>query len=145
MMESLKMNTSVSEIMIFTNHLKSLKKIPGDIWGQFIKVIAPFAPFLAEDMWQDFQGYKTWEKENSVHLQDWPKYDVTLSQGTGTTIPIQINGKRRGEITIKNEEVINKELVLKKSKQAVSKYLENTTIIKDIYIEGKIVNFVVKA
>jgi len=78
-------------------------------------------------------------------LQDWPKYDVTLSQGTGTTIPIQINGKRRGEITIKNEEVINKELVLKKSKQAVSKYLENTTIIKDIYIEGKIVNFVVKA
>lgn len=143
MMESLKMNTSVSEIMIFTNHLKALKVIPGDIWEQFIKIIAPFAPFLAEDLWQEFHDYKGWKKENSVHLQDWPKFDASLAEGIETNIPIQINGKRRGELSVALDKISDKEFILKQAKVEVEKYLDGQNIKKEIYVEGKIVNFVV--
>jgi leucyl-tRNA synthetase len=57
MMEVLKMNSAVSEIMIFVNFCKTQQEISTEIWKEFSKVIAPITPFVAEQIWQELNGY----------------------------------------------------------------------------------------
>ena len=143
MVENLKMNTAVSEIMIFTTELKRAEKIPAEIWQGYIKIIAPFAPFLAEDLWQRVNNFTAWKKENCVHLQEWPSFDETLTFTSEITIPIQINGKVRSELLVQkglNQDEIQK-IVLKDSK--IIRHLGEQTIKKVIYIPDKIVSIVV--
>ena len=68
MIENLKMNTCVSEIMIFVNQLKKAENISTDIWLGFIKILSPFAPFVTEELWNNYHGFSEWRKEYSVHL-----------------------------------------------------------------------------
>lgn len=142
MMENLKMNTAVSEIMIFVNHLKTVDSIDTNVWKDFVKVLAPFAPFTAEDLWQEVNGYSEWKKENSVHLQNFPEFDEKLAKADTIELPIQINGKVRERITVeadtKEEEI--KKIVLETPK--VKTLLGGSTITKFIYIPNKIVNIV---
>lgn len=143
MIENLKMNTAVSEIMIFVNEAKKHEEVSINIWKDFLKILAPFTPFLAEDLWQEINSFKNWQNENSVHVQEWPKYDENITMSNQVTIPVQINGKLRGEIVVKrnlSEKEVQK-LVLVNEK--VSKHLQNVKIKKFIYIKDKIVNIVV--
>ncbi|MFC1722064.1 leucine--tRNA ligase [Patescibacteria group bacterium] len=143
MIEDLKMNTAVSEMMIFLNHLKKLDSVNKNILLDFIKVISPFAPFVTEDLWQELNNYDSWTKENSVHVQPWPSYNKEKLIDDEITLPIQINGKLRGEINVETsitEEHV-KEIVLKE--KSVKKYLTGKNVKKIIYIKNKIVNIVV--
>ncbi|MBW6441875.1 leucine--tRNA ligase [Patescibacteria group bacterium] len=142
MIENLKMNTAVSEIMIFINHLKKVEVIGKDIWEGFLKVFSPFAPFVAEELWQEFNGFSEWKKENSMHLQPWPGFDEKFIQEETITIPVQINGKVRTEIVINcgDTEEIVKEKAL--SDEKVLKLTEGKEIKKFIYVKDKIVNLV---
>lgn len=143
MLEDLKMNTAVSEIMIFMNHCKKLKKINKETYLGFIKVFAVFAPFTAEEIWQEANGYENWIKENSVHLQKWPEFKQKLTVSDEYTLPIQVNGKLRDELIVsknaREDEI--RELVLASKK--IQKYLNNKDPKKFIYIKGKIVNLVI--
>jgi leucyl-tRNA synthetase len=141
MMDSMKMNTSVSEIMIFVNHLKKTEAISEDVWKKLILVIAPFMPFTAEELWQEINKHKMWHKENSVHLQEWPSFDEKLTQVTNIDLPVQINGKLRGTINVpfKISEEDIKKLVLEQFAQKI----DGKDIKKFIYVPGKIVNLVV--
>lgn len=143
MMEKLKMNTSVSEIMIFNNQLKKEKEIPLEIWKPFIQIIAPFMPFVAEELWQDINDFKEWKKENSIHLQAWPIFDPTLLTSETVSIPVQINGKVRSKYLVKGAES-EKEIVQNLLNDPLLKmYFEDKKIIKTIYIKNKIINLVV--
>ncbi|OGC51722.1 leucine--tRNA ligase [candidate division WWE3 bacterium RBG_16_37_10] len=143
MMEAMKVNTSVSEIMIFVNYLKKVDFIPTQVWKEFIKCIAPIMPFVAEELWQDVNGYKGWDKDNSVHLQEWPKYKESLLEEDSIALAVQINGKVRGQIDVtKNDtEKSVKEKVLKLEK--IQKYLDGKEIKKVVYVPKRIVNLVV--
>lgn len=142
MMEGLKMNTSVSEIMIFTNHLKKVDKISKEVWTGLIHVIAPFMPFVAEELWQEINGYEAWEKENSIHLQKWPQFDEELAKEDQIELPIQVNGKVRAKIMVDLDisEEKAKEMALKN--KVVSGYVDGKEIKKVIYVPNKILNFV---
>lgn len=96
MAEELKMNTIVSDIMVFTKDMRSAGAVPKDVWMNFIKVLAPITPFLAEELWQEVNGWKEWEDANSVHLQSWPEYDPAKVVEEQVEVPVQINGKMRG-------------------------------------------------
>jgi len=143
MMGGLKMNTSVSEIMILVNHLKKQTEISKEIWKNVILLIAPFMPFVAEELWQSINNYTSWRKENSVHLQSWPKYDESILKESTITLPIQINGKVRAnidiDVTATEDDV--KKLALKMDN--VKKYINEQEIKKIIYIKNKILNIVV--
>ena len=143
MIENFKMNTCISEIMIFVNHLKSVEYIGMKEWLGFLKVISPFAPFIAEDLWQLANNFKSWNKENSVHLQEWPSYDQGYVETETITIPVQINGKVRAEITINKEDTedVIKEKALMDNR--ITKYLNGKECKKVIYVKGKILNLVV--
>lgn len=139
MCEALKMNTAISELMIFVNDLKKADAIDPAIWKGFLKVIAPFMPFVAEQLWQEINGFPTWDKQKSVHWQSWPEFDNTEDQTASAVIPVMINGKVRGQITTDDgdtEETL-KEKILKDEK--IAKHLQGD-IEKFVFVPGKIVS-----
>jgi len=142
MMEELKLNTAISEIMIFTNHIKKLEKISDEIWKDFVKVIAPFMPFVAEELWQEANSFGEWKKENSVHLQTWPKFDENLAKEEEINLPIQINGKMRAIILVPADlsEDEAKELAMKDT--TIASHIKEKEIKKVVYVPNKILNFV---
>lgn len=142
MFENLKMNTAVSEIMIFVNSVKNEEEISLDIWKGFLKTLAPLAPFIAEELWQEIKGNSEWSAENSIHVQEWPEFDKTIASENIIRIPIQINGKVRSDIEIEvgMEENIIKEKVLADPK--VISNLNGKEINKFIYVPGKIISIV---
>jgi len=144
MIEALKMNTAISEIMIFLNELKKYDYVDTHMWRGFIKVIAPFTPFVAEELWQTTNNYTMWEKNNSVHLQAWPTFDSKILEENELTIPVMINGKVRGQVNVVNTDtdVKVKEKVLADEK--LVKYVTKDTILKFIYIQKKIASIQVK-
>ncbi|HXK52682.1 MAG TPA: leucine--tRNA ligase [bacterium] len=144
MLEDLKMNTGVSEIMKFVNLLKKQKDIPQDIWRGFIAILAPFAPFLSEQLWQEINNYADWIDENSIHLQEWPQYIEELTVDAMVNIPIQINGKLRAVIAVKSEisEAEIREAVILEDK--VRKYITSPEDIKNFrYVKGKVVSITI--
>ena len=142
MIENLKMNTGVSEIMVFVKHLQKESEIGRDVWDGFLRVLSVFTPFVAEDLWQEFKSFSEWKPENSVHLQKWPEFDERYTHSNMVTIPIQINGKVRSEveIDINDSEDTVKEKVLLDGR--VKQHTTGKEIKKIIYIKGKIFNIV---
>ncbi|NMB92001.1 leucine--tRNA ligase [candidate division WWE3 bacterium] len=143
MIENLKINTCISEIMIFVSKFKNEKKINEDIYKGLVKVISPFAPFVAEEIWQEINKFKEWKRENSVHLQEWPLFNESLIEENILTIPVQVNGKVRTSIKVTKDESEDSVKERVENNEKVIKYLEGKPIKKFIYIKGKIINVVV--
>jgi leucyl-tRNA synthetase len=136
-LSDLRFNTSVSQLMIFVNHLTKLEKLDKFVLHQFLLILNPFAPHLSEELNQ-MLGYKI------ITNSDWPIYDKTKILEDKIEIAIQFNGKTRGKIHIANEESqIEIELSIKNDPK-LSKYLYEKTIIKVIYIKNRIINFVLR-
>ena len=134
----LQYNTCVSEFMIFTKHIQKLETINKNTVKSFIILMNPFMPHLAQELWE-LIGERA-----ELTFEEWPTYDNELIASDDIVIPIQINGKRRSEITIPLDASQAKVLEKAKSDDKIIPYLKNTTIIKEIYIKGKILNIVIK-
>ena len=137
-LDQMQFNTCVSEFMIFTNHIQKLDSINIDTIRSFIIIINPFMPHLAQELWELIG------ETNELTYQAWPDYDKDLAISDEIVIPIQINGKRRSEILISANESESEVISKAKSDDKIASYLKNTTIIKEIYIKGKILNIVIK-
>ncbi|PIR43883.1 leucine--tRNA ligase [candidate division WWE3 bacterium CG10_big_fil_rev_8_21_14_0_10_32_10] len=132
---NLKYNTAISAIMQFVNVWEKSHLSKKDL-ENFLKILSPFAPFITEEL------YRTVLKNDvSIHLQNWPRYNESLIDNKNIVIPIQVNGKRRGEVSVSIDKVENKAYILDLAKKQVEKYL-TSPIIKGIYVESKIINFV---
>jgi len=108
-----------------------------------VLLLSPFTPHLAEEV---FQQYFVGDSDFcSIHFQPWPAYDPKLVIEKTITIPIQVNGKLCGTVEIEKDKEKDKEYVsnLAKTDIKVSKWLESKRILKEIYIEGRLINFVV--
>lgn len=134
--ESLKMNTAVSQLMIFVNALTKQEKIFRKEFEILLVLLAPFAPHLTEELWHKLGNPR------SIHLTLWPKYDQSKIQGSKTKIGIQIDGKIRDILEVENDasedEIKSKAL----ESEAVKKWLANREVKKIIYIKGKILSIV---
>jgi leucyl-tRNA synthetase len=104
----------------------------------FVRILHPFAPHLAEEL-NERNG-----SDISVFKQVWPEFDESKTVDNTIVIGVQVLGKLRGEIEIAKDE--DKDSVLEKAKanENVAKWLEGKTVVKEIYVPGKIVNLVVK-
>ena len=104
---------------------------------KFLKILAPFAPFLAEEIWQTVLG-----EEKSIHRSSWPKIDREIMIKEDAAIPVQVNGKVRAVITVVATET-SQENVVKKALQEerIQKYVEGKKY-QVIYVKGKILNLV---
>ncbi|MBQ6393010.1 MAG: leucine--tRNA ligase [Eubacterium sp.] len=137
-LNSFSLNTVVSGFMEYNNTLIDLTKKGGvdkKTLETFIILLAPFAPHIAEELWEQF-GHS-----DSVFDQTWPTYDEEAMKDDEIQIPVQVNGKTRVVIDIPVDAA--KDDVLAKAKEALGNKLTGT-IRKEIYVPGKIVNIVAK-
>src|SRR5690606_19565077 len=126
----------VAKFMEFVNFLNTEDKIAKNVWETFLKLLAPYAPFISEELWSNL-GYS-----DSIHLQKWPEFDASLLQDEKITIAVQVNGKVRGNIEISKDAEESEALSLAKEDANVNKYLTEE-IKKVIYVKGRILNIIV--
>ncbi len=138
-LDSFKFNTAISRMMEMSNSLISSDTLSKNDKGIIIKMISPFAPHLGEELWRSVQG-----NEDSVFNATWEDYDEALTVDSEIEIGVQVNGKLRGSILVSKNE--NKDMVLSMAKEVenVKKYLNKENLVKEVYVPGKIVNFVIK-
>ncbi|QBQ07367.1 leucyl-tRNA synthetase [Spiroplasma gladiatoris] len=139
MIEECKLNTAVSQLMVFVNAIyKETQPIYIEYIKGFLIMLSTYAPHLAEELWEKI-GQKA-----SVCLQQWPSYDETKLVNDNTIIAVQINGKLRA--TFETKKGTSKEELLTKAKsiEKISESLKNSTVLKEIAVIDKIVSFVTK-
>ncbi|MDD5566883.1 MAG: non-canonical purine NTP pyrophosphatase [Patescibacteria group bacterium] len=136
--ETFNFNTGVSSLMIFTNRLMAESSISKKDFGSLVKLLSPFAPHLAEELWENLG-----EKE-SVFKSAWPKYDAKLVKEETFDLVVQVNGKVRDRITvpagISEEQARAKALTSEK----INTFLNGQEPKKVIYVPGRLINLVVK-
>lgn len=138
--ENYKFNTAIASMMILINYGHPAdEKLAKDWKSAFVRLLHPFAPHLAEELWQMLGN------DESVFFATWPKYNPALCIDDSVVIGIQVLGKVRGELDISINEASETVLARAKEVESVKKWLEGQTIVKEIYVPGKIVNFVVKS
>lgn len=135
--ENFKFNTSVSALMILINEINQLS-ISKEDFKIFIQLLAPFAPHITEELWYELG------EEKSIHLSDWPKWDLTMIDLDEVVVGVQINGKLRGEITIPKNATkeLMEELALALPK--VQEFISGKELQKVVVVPGRIVNIVIK-
>ena len=138
-LESFSLNTVISGFMEYNNKLIDLAKKTGGIDKEtmetFIILLAPFAPHIAEELWEAY-GHET-----SVFENRWPEHDEEAMKDDEVEIPVQINGKTRGVVSVPAD--VSKEDAIAAGKEAVADKLTGN-VVKEIYVPGKILNFVMK-
>lgn len=131
---ALKYNTAVSEFMKAFNVFED-KNVDLESWKKFLLVLAPFAPFLSEEMWQQHG------EQYSVHNQKWPEFNEGLLQAEPITLAVQFKGKTRGEVSIDKNLTESEISEIVKKDERLAKYLAEG-YNKVIYIKGRIINYV---
>lgn len=135
--ERFSFNTAISQFMICVNELRKANEHSIEILNPLVRLIAPFAPFIAEELWH-LMGYPS-----SVHIASFPVHDDKWLVQDSITYPVCINGKRRSEITLPatstNEEIEKKVISL----EEIAKWIEGKPVRKVIIVPEKMVNLVV--
>jgi leucyl-tRNA synthetase len=112
--------------------------LPRPLAEQFVLLLAPLAPHLAEELWQRL-GHA-----ESLAYAPWPEYDPKLLLSETLEIPVQINGRMRGRIEVPADADEERVIALARADENVFRYLEGKALKRAIYVRGRILNFVVE-
>ena len=138
--ENLHMNTAVSSLMILLNEMEGLEienwKLKINSKKVFLLLLAPFAPYIAEELWQ------TLGEKGSIHAQPWPKFDAKKMKEDTFQLVVQVNGKVRTVIEAPCSISQNEAEQLALSSERVIKVMNGMRPARIIYVPGKLVNFV---
>ena len=139
--QAFSLNTVIAGFMEYNNKLIDLAKKTGgvdlDTLKTFIILIAPFAPHIGEELWEAVK-----EKGSVFHAQ-WPEFDEEAMKDDEIEIPVQVNGKTKVTVSVPAEIAKDEALVAGKKALEEAGKLEGH-IVKEIYVPGRIINFVVK-
>lgn len=136
--EEQKFNTAIAALMTFMNEVGREKQIGREQLLSFVKLLNPFAPHIAEEIYQAQGG------EGSLQLASWPEHDEAKTVDESIEIGVQVNGKLRATVTIPTDCEKEEALALAKADEKVQAALEGKNLVKEIYVPNKIVNLVVK-
>ncbi|XP_073158506.1 leucine--tRNA ligase, chloroplastic/mitochondrial [Henckelia pumila] len=134
--EGTRFNTGISAMMEFTNAAYKWDKLPRSIVEDFVLLLSPYAPHIAEELWYRL-GHSS-----SLAYEPFPKVNAAFLKESTVVLPVQINGKTRG--TIEVEETCTEEDAFKLASldSKLSKFLSGKTIKKTIYVPNKILNVI---
>ncbi|MBP9821970.1 MAG: leucine--tRNA ligase [Candidatus Pacebacteria bacterium] len=139
--KSHKFNTGVSHLMKLLNALDEERagaKLSKEQYESMVKLIAPYAPHMAEELWM-----KTLGNESSVHVERWPEFDEALLLEESISLVIQVNGKFRDTISAKRGLSEEEVKVMVLANEKVKKEIEGKEIKKFVYVQDKLTNIVV--
>ena len=136
--EGMKFNTAIAQMMILINAIYDHGSLTKDELGIFARLLCPFAPHISEEIWESIGG------KGLCSVAEWPAYDEAKTVDATVEYAVQVLGKLRGTVTVNASD--DKDTVIEKAK-AVDKvvpFLEGKTVVKEIFVPNKLVNFVVK-
>lgn len=136
--ENLDFNTAIAQMMIFVNAVTGEETVPRAIWESFVLILAPYAPHLAEELWERLGG------KPSVANQPYPSFDDAYTVDSEVTLVVQINGKVRSKLTVPRdltEEEMKKTLA---ADSKINSLTEGKTVVKTVYVPNRIVNLIIK-
>jgi len=136
--EALRFNTAIAALMEFTNTANKWTTLPHAVAEQFVLILAPLAPHIAEELW-----YLLGHTE-SLAYEAWPKADASFLTRDTLEIPVQVNGKMRGRIEIPADADEEHVFTLAQQDENVNRHLEGKEVRRAIYVPGRIVNFVLR-
>ncbi|MBP5353498.1 MAG: class I tRNA ligase family protein, partial [Alphaproteobacteria bacterium] len=134
--DQMKFNTAVSALMVYVNYLSDMEKIPVGMYETLLKLLCPFTPHLAEEMWARL-GHNT-----LIIKEGWPAGDAKLAEENMVTLAVQMNGKMRGTITVAKTATQEEAQAEALKLENVARQLEGKTVKKVIVVPGRIVNIV---
>lgn len=136
--ERLSFNTAISQLMICLNHLAKADHVALATANQYLQLLAPLAPHICEELWVRLGNAP------GISRIPWPTHDPAMLESDQVTLVVQVNGKVRGELTTSPSS--SREAVLEEAKTMpkVLPHMQGKTLLKEIYVPAKIVNFVVK-
>ena len=128
-------NTVVSQLMILIKELENgLSKKQMEI---FLKLLAPFAPHLAEEIWREVLKNK-----KSIHLEEWPDYDEKYLRDENFELIIQVNGKMRDVISVARDISESEAKKLALTSEKVKKHLSGGTVKKTVFVKNRLINLI---
>jgi len=139
--ESLRYNTAISTLMVLIKSFESDTPTKAEFLA-FIKLLAPFAPFMTEELWQNLSKSKS-KSFQSIHLSEWPKYDESLMQEDVIDLIVQVNGKLRGTISVSRYIGEDEAIALAMALPKIDSFIGQNPPKRTVYVPGRLVNFVV--
>lgn len=137
-LEALKFNTAISQLMIVVNEFLRAPSIDTQTFETFLKLLAPLAPHLTEELWEKL-GHTA-----SIFTESWPTYDPSQIIDERIELGVQINGKLRGTIQLSPDADESTVKTLAFGNENVKKWLEGKEVVKVIYVPGRICNIVIE-
>ncbi len=136
--EEMKFNTAIACLMTYLNDVGRVGKIGREQLILFLKLLSPFAPHITEEIYEEIGG------KGFLTVSAWPEYDEAKTVDETVAVGVQINGKARASVDIPTGAAKEEAFAIAKANEKVASYLEGKTLVKEIYVPNKIINFVVK-
>ena len=136
--EQLAFNTAISQMMIFVNAIYKADSCPKEFAEGFIKVLSPIAPHICEEIWEKFGHSET------IAFESWPTYDEAKCVDDEVEIAVQINGKVREKLVVSADAEADEAIAAAKSLEKITEAINGMTVVKELYVKGRLVNIVVK-
>lgn len=134
---ALRFNVGISQMMVFINDAYKQEKLPRELMEGFVKLLAPLAPHIAEELWEKFGHNET------ITYAEWPTYEESLLVENEVEVVVQINGKVRAKLVIPADASRDQMEEIAKNDDKVQEAIGGKTVRKIIAVPGKLVNIVV--
>jgi leucyl-tRNA synthetase len=155
-LDALRFNTAISALMVFVNEAMTWETRPAAVLRTFLQLLAPFAPHLAEELWDKLSKVQSPKSKAGTSVtsnpgprtldlsyQPWPRFDPALLVEDTLEIPVQVNGKLRDKILVPAQATPQEMEAAALKAEKAQPYLEGKTIKKVIVVPGRLVNIVV--
>ncbi|MEM8866132.1 MAG: class I tRNA ligase family protein, partial [Planctomycetota bacterium] len=135
--DRLAFNTAISKQMEFVNFFTKEETRPRACIEPFVLLLSPFAPHLAEELWQALGHAET------LAYEPWPEFDEQHLKQAAIELPVQVGGKVRSKIMVPTDADNAAVLAIAKADDKIAELIEGKTIVKEIVVPGRLVNLVV--
>ena len=135
---NLELNTAISQMMIFVNELSQQESLPRSLMEPFVVILAPFAPHLAEELWERLG------RAPSVGAARWPSWDENLTVEGRATVVVQVNGKVRSKIEVATGTPSDQLQEMALEAHRIPSLIEGKQVVRIVTVPDKLVNIVVR-
>jgi len=139
-LNNFKYNTAIAKMMEALNKMSDVRcQMSDEEIKTLIKLIAPLAPYMAEELWNKLGN------KGSVHVSNWPVADKKYLIDKKVTVAVAINGKTREQISVDRSQMSDEKKMIKEAKELekIKQWIGDKKIIKEVYVPGKMINFVI--